>query len=301
MFFVYSEKYFPDIGPHVFPIQKYRLVKARLDAQGVGLACYGEPADPDDDLLALVHTPAYLDDLRACRITQRTMFSELPVARDIIDASKLAAAGTCLAMEQAVKSGGSVHIGGGFHHAFAAKAEGFCYINDLAIAARLFKAKKHGANVLIIDLDLHQGNGTAHIFRGDDSIFTFSMHQSDIYPVKEQSDYDIHLNAGTADEEYLEQLHLALADIRRRFKPDMLLYQAGADPYYEDQLGQLALTKAGLRQRDELVLRFGLELGVPIVVTLGGGYAINTDDTVDIHYNTCKLFYDHMQRCDLPG
>ena len=199
----------------------------------------------------------------------------------------LATGGTIKTAEIAREKGWGVHIGGGFHHAQAAKAEGFCYINDLAVAARHYLQLYHSERVLIIDLDLHQGNGTAKICQADTHIFTFSMHEEDNYPVKEKSDLDIPLYSGMTDEIYLQKLDDALHTILQRFSPNIILYQAGADPYYEDQLGNLALTKDGLRKRDRMVLEFVQKLNVPIVTTLGGGYALDTDDTVDIHVATC--------------
>ncbi len=285
--FVYSPRYFADFGEHVFPVEKYRLIYEQLRQRGVPAEAFFEPVEASRDDLLLVHTPAYLDDLDNLRWTQRTMYSELPLTRAIVSLFKLAAGGTMLAVDLAGKTGWAVHIGGGFHHAFAAKAEGFCYINDLAIAARKFLQTHQHKQVLIIDLDLHQGNGTAKIFQGERRVFTFSMHQKDIYPVKEKSDLDMHLPAGTDDEAYLELLEHGLQKIQSKFKADLILYQAGADPYHQDQLGQLALTKEGLRQRDRRVYEFARSKSIPIAVTLGGGYAFNTDDTVEIHVNTC--------------
>ncbi len=286
--FVYSDRYYAEFGAHVFPVEKYRLVYEGLRALGIPEEEFHVPAEaPQEDLL-LVHTPAYLQDLEGLKWTQRTMFSELPLTREIVNLFKLAAGGTWLTVELALESGWAVHIGGGFHHAFAAKAEGFCYINDLAVAAKKYLQHHEKGRVLIIDLDLHQGNGTARIFQGERRVFTFSMHQEDIYPAKERSDLDMHLPAGTGDAEYLELLDVALEKIHSRFRPDLILYQAGADPFYQDQLGHLQLSKAGLKSRDRRVYAFAREQKAPIAVTLGGGYAVNTRDTVDIHITTCR-------------
>ncbi|RMD93542.1 MAG: histone deacetylase, partial [Calditrichaeota bacterium] len=191
--FVYSKRYTAEFGDHIFPVEKYEQVYQALLTKGIPLDCFFEPEAATKEDLMRVHTAAYLDDLENLRWTQRTMYSELPLTREIVELFKLAAGGTCLAVDLARQQRWAVHIGGGFHHAFPAKAEGFCYINDLAVAAFRFLSRKYGHRVLIIDLDLHQGNGTARIFQGHREVFTFSMHQEDIYPVKEQSDLDIPL------------------------------------------------------------------------------------------------------------
>lgn len=288
MHFVYSPKYHADIGEHVFPIVKYRKVYERLVHEaGVPPEQFLTPEPATREELLLVHTPAYLDDLAYERWTHRTNASELPLTREIVQMSILACGGTILATRQAVKTGWAVHLSGGFHHAFADRAEGFCYINDLAVATRVVQKQGLVQRVAIIDCDLHQGNGTAVIFQGDDSVFTFSIHQRDLYPVKEKSDLDIHLPVGVQDEEYLNHLKYALPRIFREFAPELVLYQAGADPFKDDQLGNLALTIDGLRRRDEFVFQQCRKNDVPVAVTLGGGYAYRTEDTVQIHYNTC--------------
>ncbi len=288
MAFVYSPHYFADIGPHVFPIEKYRLLydKLRKEARFPKQA-FIEPATALEEDLRRVHTAEYLSDLKHCRVTPRTQFSELPVSAEVIALFVLAAGGTIAACCQAVQNGWSVHLSGGFHHAFAAKAEGFCYLNDLAVGTRYVQAAGLAGTVAILDCDLHQGNGTAAIFSGDDSVFTFSIHQRNLYPLKEKSDLDIHLDNGVADEVYLGHLRTVIPDILAAFAPDLVLYQAGADPYQDDQLGNLSLTIAGLASRDELIFTECRERQIPVAVTLGGGYAHHTEDTVTIHYNTC--------------
>ncbi|KAA3616554.1 MAG: histone deacetylase [Calditrichaeota bacterium] len=285
--FIYSDRYLKEFGEHIFPVEKYGLIKKSLITKSVSENQFFEPVEATEKQLKLVHTAAYLDDLKNRRWTQRTMFSELPLTAEVINLFYLAAGGTIKAVQKAVKNRWCVHIGGGFHHASAAKAEGFCYINDLAIAARFYVKTYPKKRVLIVDLDLHQGNGTANICQADANIFTFSMHEEGIYPVKEKSDLDIPLHAGTADDLYLQKLESAFHTILQRFTPNIILYQAGADPYYEDQLGNLALTKHGLQLRDEFVIDRAKVINIPIVTTLGGGYAIDTQDTVDIHTATC--------------
>jgi len=286
--FVYSPRYYADIGVHVFPIVKYRKVYEKLLETGTATERdFVEPRPATDQELLLVHTPEYLQDLRNCAWTERTAFSELPLSREIVELFVLAAGGTIVSGQEALRVGWAVHLGGGFHHAFADKAEGFCYINDLAVAARALQQQGAVKKVAILDCDLHQGNGTAKLFQDDETVYTFSMHQRDLYPVKERSDWDIHLPNGVTDEAYLAYLHEAIPKILDDFQPDLVLYQAGADPYEYDQLGSLALTIAGLKTRDAFVFEQCRQRGIPVAATLGGGYAYHTEDTVQIHFNTC--------------
>jgi acetoin utilization deacetylase AcuC-like enzyme len=215
------------------------------------------------------------------------MQSELPLSAQIVSMFILTCGGTIRASELALDEGASVHIGGGFHHAFAEKAEGFCYLNDLAVAIRDMQSRRNIQRAMVIDCDLHQGNGTARIFHGDNSVFTFSMHQAELYPIKEESDADIHLEKGVRDDQYLGLMQSHIPKLLDEFKPELILYQAGADPFEEDQLGDLKLTIAGLKERDRLIFQWAKERRIPIVATLGGGYARKTSDTVKIHVNTC--------------
>lgn len=299
MKFVFSKQYYADIGLHVFPIVKYQKIYHELTSSHHlpdELFVTPEPATRDE--LLLVHTEDYLKDLEHLRWSERTLASELPLTREIVDMFKLSCGGTILAARLAVQEGCVVHIGGGFHHAFAGKAEGFCYLNDLAAAARVLQKENLARRIAIIDCDLHQGNGTAVIFQNDASVFTFSIHQRDLYPVKERSDLDIHLPIHTSDQVYMNYLHEAIPQIMEDFAPDFVLYQAGADPYEDDQLGSLSLTIAGLEARDRFVLESMKKNGIPVAVTLGGGYAYKTQDTVQIHVNTCLAalrIYSGMQ------
>jgi len=289
MAFIYSNRYYADIGFHVFPIIKYQRVFEKLVKEaGLPDSNFFEPAPATEPELLLVHTPEYLQDLADCSWTERTSYSELPISKQIIDVFKLAAGGTVLACREALKKGWAVHLNGGFHHAFADKAEGFCYVNDLAVACKVIQEEGVVEKVAIIDCDLHQGNGTAVIFQGDDSVFTFSIHQRDLYPVKQKSDLDIHLPIDTTDAAYLDHLQSSIPNILSEFNPDLVLYQAGADPYKNDQLGNLSLTIDGLKQRDKFLFEECKNRNIPVAVTLGGGYAVNTEDTVQIHFNTCE-------------
>ncbi|KPK69702.1 hypothetical protein AMJ82_05015 [candidate division TA06 bacterium SM23_40] len=291
--FIYSPKYRVDIGSHVFPIAKYDLVADRLIE--LGLASRSDLLDPPspsrEDLLA-VHTLTYLEDLDELRWTERTCRSELPLTREIVDGFMLAAGGTILTCVEAMKRGAAVHIGGGLHHAFADHAEGFCYVNDVAVGIRGLQRTNAASHVLVVDCDLHQGNGTAHIFRHDPSVYTFSMHQENNYPLKEESDLDIGLADGTNDEEYLSRLNEVLPRLFDTHLPELVVYLAGADPYCGDQLGGLDLSIEGLRRRDELVLGESKVRGLPVAILLAGGYAWDTQDTVEIHINTCRTALD---------
>lgn len=293
MHFVYSPLYFAEIGAHVFPIKKYRMIYERLRAEHhLSETDFVTPEPATHTQLLRVHTAAYLDDLEHLRHTPRTAYSELPLTREIIAMSVLACGGTIRAAELALAHGIAVHVGGGFHHAFADRAEGFCYINDLAVAVREMQAHGKIRRALVVDCDLHQGNGTAKIFAEDAEVFTFSIHQNDLYPVKQKSDLDLHLRNGVRDEEYLALLHEHVPKLLDDFKPELIVYQAGADPYERDQLGDLRLTISGLAQRDRLIYEWAKARAIPLAATLGGGYAYDTDDTVSIHVNTCRLAHE---------
>jgi len=288
MRFVYSPLYYADIGDHVFPIEKYRLVAERLREQHqIPAGAFVAPEPATREQLLRVHTARYLDDLENLRWTPRTLYSELPLNKEIVAMSILACGGTIRAAALALQEGAAMHLGGGFHHAFSEKAEGFCYINDLAVAARAMQMEQRIQRVMVIDVDLHQGNGTAKIFQQDHSVFTFSIHQRDLYPIKERSDLDIHLSNGMRDAEYRQHLHDNIPTLLDGFKPELILYQAGADPYEHDQLGDLKLSMTGLQERDRFIFQCAKERQIPIAATLGGGYAYDTADTVAIHVNTC--------------
>jgi acetoin utilization deacetylase AcuC-like enzyme len=292
---VYHSGYNLDLGAHVFPAHKYRLIRDGLVAKGVA-----DPADilapdpaSDEDVLR-VHTAEYVQKLKDGTLAaHEKLRMELPYSEEVVTAFWLAAGGSILASRCALQDGFAVNIGGGFHHAYPDHGEGFCMLNDVAIAARRMQADRAAERVLVVDTDVHQGNGTAYIFRDDPTVFTFSIHQARNYPdPKPPSDLDINLANGVGDEEYLQELRRGLDFCFARFAPNLLLYVAGADPYREDQLGGLSLTLAGLRQRDDLVFAEARGRGVPIAVTLAGGYARNTEDTVRIHINTVLAALD---------
>uniref|UniRef100_A0A7C4CBN6 Histone deacetylase n=1 Tax=candidate division WOR-3 bacterium TaxID=2052148 RepID=A0A7C4CBN6_UNCW3 len=289
MRFVYSDKYQLDIGVHVFPTDKYRLVRDRLLTDGLvssdNIIC---PPEPNIDDIRLVHTREYVEDMLNLRWTSRTVRSELPLTWEIVLGYLTHASGTTIACRFALDDGVAMHLGGGFHHAFADHGEGFCYINDIAVAIRKLQSEGRVKRVAVIDCDLHQGNGTARIFRDDPDVFTFSIHQEHLYPIKEQSDLDIGLDDEVGDEEYIEHMRVAVPRILDQHKPEMVVYVAGADPYRDDQLGSLRLTKRGLALRDRIVIEGCHKRGVPVAPVLAGGYALKTEDTVDIHTNTAR-------------
>ena len=249
------------------------------------------PERPSNEQLLKIVTEEYLDDLLNIRTSPRTYPSELPVNRSIIEAQTLCCGGSYRAGQLASDGGACYHIGGGFHHAFSDHAEGFCYLNDVVFGA-VMMLEHNKERVVVIDCDLHQGNGTAKFFEEEKRVFTFSIHQEQLYPVKQRSDLDIGLDNGVGDEEYLEELKGALDVIFGTFNPDFVIYLAGADPYVFDQLGSLRLTIEGLRKRDELVADRAREAQVPIAAVLGGGYAEDINDTVEIHCNTARVLND---------
>jgi acetoin utilization deacetylase AcuC-like enzyme len=287
---VHARGYWCDIGAHVFPTEKFALVRERLVGEGeVEATQIIEPEPASRGQLLLVHTSEYLDDLARLRWTPRTMWSELPLSEEIVKAYVLAAGGTIRAAHEALARGVGINIGGGFHHAFPDRAEGFCYINDLAVAIRVLQQQGRIRRAAVVDCDVHQGNGTARVFAGDPSVFTFSIHQEDNYPVpKERSDLDIGLPNRTDDGEYHSRLGEGLERVWE-FRPELVLYQGGADPYADDLLGGLALSLDGLEQRDRMVVEGCAERQIPAVVTLGGGYARRLEDTVQIHFQTCRV------------
>lgn len=247
------------------------------------------PCASDEEIL-LVHTKSYLDKLDKGTLSLQEIFTlELPYSKALVRASRICVGGSILAAKYAKKDGICVHLGGGYHHAFADHGEGFCVLNDVACAAKFCRLYLSLEKIMIVDCDLHQGNGNAAIFKDCNNIFTFSIHQQNNYPaIKPPSDLDIGLTDGTGDEEYLDALQKNLSHIVENFRPQFFFYIAGADPYYKDQLGALRLTLEGLERRDELVFTLAKQNEIKVAVVFGGGYAPDINDTVTIHYNTVK-------------
>lgn len=288
---VWSPLYEVDIGAHVFPTVKYRLTRERLLREGlVEEHDFVEPEPADLEDLRRVHTADYLRKIREddFSVSERLQL-EVPFHPAFRDASVLCCGGTSLTAQMALTDGVAVHLGGGFHHAFADHGEGFCLLNDVAVAAAALVTNGTVERVMIVDLDVHQGNGTAAIFAGRDEVFTFSMHQERNYPAyKPPSDLDVGLPDGAGDEAYLDILQSNLSDVLRAFSPELVLYLAGADPYRGDQLGGLGLTLEGLARRDAFVREASRDVGAALAVTLAGGYAVRREDTVAIHAETVR-------------
>ena len=287
----YSDRYCLPLGEHIFPAAKYRLTRERLLRESVCTeADFADPAPAEDSEIALVHTPEYIDKLRHGRFSGAELARmEVPYSAALVDAFRVATGGTIAACRQALRDRCSVTLCGGFHHAFPDHGEGFCLINDVAVAIRTLQSSGRICTAMIVDCDVHHGNGTAAVFGHDSSVFTLSIHQLENYPyIKPPSDIDIDLEDGTNDETYLLRLNRGFTSALGGFSPDLIVYLAGADAYEQDQLGGLALTISGLQRRDQLVLETAREAGIPIAVTLAGGYARRVDDTVSIHANTVR-------------
>jgi acetoin utilization deacetylase AcuC-like enzyme len=290
MVVLYSPRYHINIGTHVFPTIKYSRVFSRLQREAPAGLRFVEPEPASWEDIALVHTPQYIDKLKTGDFTiEELALLEIPWSPDVVEGFRVMTGGTIGGARLAVaRSDGPIvtHVGGGLHHAFPSHGEGFCVFNDVAVALRVLFRDALVARAAVIDLDVHHGNGTAFIFAGDQRVFTFSMHQQYNYPLhKPRSTLDIALADATGDDEYLDKLQGALVSVFEH-EPEIVLYLAGADPYEDDQLGGLALTKEGLRARDRTVLEACRARNVPAVVLLAGGYARKIDDTVDIHFET---------------
>lgn len=276
-----------DIGPHVFPVAKYSILCDWLRSEvGVDDARWHEAGGVERADLERVHEAGYVDDLLNARVSAATMASELPIRHDVIAAFLGMAGGAIATARLALDHGIGFHIGGGLHHAFADHAEGFCYVNDVAVGIERMRFEERMERGLVVDVDVHQGNGTAAIYRDDPAIFTYSIHQENNYPVKQRSDLDRGLPDGIEDDAYLALLAEDLDAIDACFEPELVWYLAGVDPHRDDQLGGLGLTAEGLRQRDELVLARYVDRGVPIAVSLAGGYAPRPTDTARLHMGT---------------
>jgi acetoin utilization deacetylase AcuC-like enzyme len=296
---VYDDRYDLNLGAHVFPSQKYRLVYQALLSEGLA-----QPADflvpqaaSDEDVLR-VHSREYVHKLKTNTLTAtERMRLEIPYSKELIEAVWLSAGGSILAAQKAQSDRFAVNVGGGFHHAYPEHGEGFCVIHDVAIAVRRMQFDQAIETAMVVDTDVHQGNGTAAIFGGDGNVFTLSIHQENNYPYpKPPSNVDVDLPDGLGDDDYLAILEKHLMQSFHDFHPDLLFHVAGADAYREDQLGGLKLTMNGLKKRDELVYEHARRLGVPVAITLAGGYARDVADTVQIHVNTILAARDSAKK-----
>ena len=298
--FVYSDAYWlVDLGDHVFPIVKYRLIYEQLLSQGIRKENFLTPQPASDPEIELVHTARYVKKIRQGKLSQAEMLAlELPFCQECVDFAVLTVGGTIQAAEQALAEGLCFHIGGGFHHAFRDHGEGFCVFNDVAVSLEKMKRDGRIRRAMIVDCDVHQGNGTAVIFSGMDDVFTFSLHQMDLYPAqKPRSSLDVGLWAGDPDEKYLAALTEHIPRIYEEFQPDLVYYLAGADPLEYDQLGGLRISHEGLKERDRIVIEGARRLRLPLVILLAGGYAPDIADTVAVHMNTIEV----ARKAELKG
>lgn len=314
---IYSDDYYLPIGAHVFPAEKYRRIHHHLLETGVAARSdFITPQPASDQDILLVHTPTYVQKLKTGTLSAREELEmEVPYSPELVRAFWLAAGGSILAAEHALRDGAGINLGGGFHHAFPDHGEGFCMIHDVAVAIRRLQRDDKITRAMTVDCDVHHGNGTAAIFAGmrvptrplpscsapvltsaqpgnmrhahAGDVFTISLHQENNYPAwKPPSSIDVDLPDEIGDDDYLAWLDNALSSGLRQFEPQLICYIAGADPYREDQLGGLGLTIEGLKRRDELVFRVARARDIPVMVTFAGGYARRVEDTVTIHCNT---------------
>jgi acetoin utilization deacetylase AcuC-like enzyme len=286
---VYHERYDLHLGAHVFPSQKFRLIAEQVLREGIAEQqdILAPEAAADEDILR-VHTAEWVGRLKSGTLTaSEVMKLEVPYSRELVEAFWLAAGGTILAGQCALRDGFGMNLGGGFHHAHPGHGEGFCAIHDVAVGIRRLQAEGRISRAMVVDTDVHHGNGTAAIFRDDATVFTLSIHQQNNYPgYKPPSSLDLGMDDRVEDEEYLGALLPAVVNALDAFKPEILFYVGGADPFCEDQLGGLCLSKAGLLERDRRVFEEVRGRGIPVVTTLAGGYARRVEDTVRIHINT---------------
>jgi acetoin utilization deacetylase AcuC-like enzyme len=286
---VYHPRYDLNLGAHVFPSQKFRLIAEELVSSGIAAADdFLTPQPASDEDLLRVHTASWVNKLKTGALTaSEIMKLEVPYSPELAEAVWLAAGGTILAAQSALQDGFGSNLSGGFHHAYANHGEGFCAIHDVAVAVRRLQSDGDIKKAMIVDTDVHHGNGTAAIFTGDSSVFTISIHQVNNYPAdKPPSTVDLDMRDGARDDEYLAALIPTVERCVDKFKPDMIFYVGGADPYSEDQLGGLLLTKVGLKRRDREVFEAARSRAIPVTTALAGGYARRVEDTVAIHVNT---------------
>lgn len=295
----YSDRYAVPLPPsHPFPMPKYKMARDRLLAEG-SITYWNliEPPLASDEDILLVHTPDYWFRCARGHLTvQEIRRIGFPWSEGLVRRSRSSAQGTVIAARNALRDGVASNLAGGTHHAFPDHGEGYCVLNDIAIAARVLQRDKLAERIAVIDCDVHQGNGTAAIFQDDPNVFTFSMHGEKNFPArKELSRLDINLPNGVGDEEYLAILREHVPRILDGFKPDFVFYQAGVDPFERDRLGKLGLTIEGLRRRDEFVILNCRERGIPVVTTMGGGYAKDINDTVEAHCNTIRVALNYAR------
>lgn len=293
----YSDRFvLPLPTGHRFPMAKYRMLREAAAAQLPSLRFHEAPTT-SDGVLALAHHPQYIHRVASGALSadeQRAI--GFPWTPEMVERSRRSAGATIAACRAAFDEGVAVNLAGGTHHAHADRGEGFCVFNDAAIAARLMQAERRASRVVIVDLDVHQGNGTASILAKDESVFTLSLHGESNYPFdKAVSDLDVALPDGTGDADYLAALDGALDSLFTRFDPQLIIYLAGADPHEGDRLGRLHLSRDGLAQRDARVLDAAAARGLPVAIAMAGGYGRNIEDTVAIHLQTIRIAASHAR------
>ncbi|PIB37891.1 histone deacetylase [Maribacter sp. 4G9] len=280
---------------HRFPMIKYELLPKQLLHEGT---CtdenFFEPKIPNDKYIVAAHDPEYFYDLLNLKIPHKEARKiGFPLSENLVQRERVIADGTMKACQYALQYGVAMNIAGGTHHAYSNRGEAFCMLNDQAIGARYLQSKNLANHILIVDLDVHQGNGTAEIFQNDASVFTFSMHGAGNYPFKkEESDLDISLEKGTGDEAYLSMLRDTLPGLIEKHRPDFIFYLCGVDVLATDKLGTLALTLNGCKQRDEFVLKTCREHEIPVQCSMGGGYSKDIKTIIEAHANTFRLASD---------
>jgi acetoin utilization deacetylase AcuC-like enzyme len=277
---------------HRFPMNKYSRLRQRInDTNLLSSDCLRVPDGATDEDILRAHTEDYLNKIKQGTLTSKEIRRiGFPWSPQLVERSRRSSGGTISACRTALADGVSANLAGGTHHACPDHGEGYCVFNDSAIGARAVQAKGLAQKIVVIDCDVHQGNGTASVTHGDKSIYTLSIHGEKNFPFRKiASDLDIGLPNETADEDYLDTLQIAVERILYLQQPDLVIYQSGADPYIDDKLGKLSLTKKGLAQRDRLVFEMCNAEHIPIAVTMGGGYAEEVDDIVDIHLQTIQI------------
>ena len=277
---------------HSFPITKYYLLRRRIiDSNLVSPQDLCIPHRATDAEITRAHDPNYLRRLYNGQLTDHAVRRiGLPWSPELVERARRSAGATIEACFAALIDRVAVHLGGGTHHAFSDQGQGYCLLNDSVIAARTLQAETHIKHVLILDGDVHQGNGTAAILQKDATVFTFSIHGKNNFPYrKEKSDLDIALPDGTDDQVYLDSLQKGIKASLKKANAEVVIYLAGADPYRHDRFGRLDLSKDGLADRDQMVLQYCHEAGLPVAITIAGGYAPNIEDTVDIHFQTVRI------------
>jgi acetoin utilization deacetylase AcuC-like enzyme len=292
---IYHDQYDLKLRDHVFPSQKYKLIRDRLLEEHIAEpADFVSPEQASDDDMRLVHDDGWIHRLRTGTLHYMEVLKlEIPYSSPTVEAFWWATGGTTTAARLALRDRVGFNIGGGFHHAFPGHGEGFCAVNDIAVAVRRLQRDQLVTRAMVVDCDVHQGNGTAAIFAGDPAVFTLSIHQLNNYPdQKPPSNVDIHLEDGAGDADYLDKLEASLVPALETFRPELVMYVAGADPFYQDQLGGLNLSLHGLERRDRLVMESALRHGAAVAVVLAGGYSYDVRDTVSIHVATARIARD---------